>query len=67
MDGAALRYERQRRDIWFGAMLPNLEKVPSLEEFATGKRDSQADIAKCIAAWDAVDRALAMNQKKPPA
>tara|TARA_R110000851_G_scaffold110994_2_gene233924 strand:- start:4033 stop:4308 length:276 start_codon:yes stop_codon:yes gene_type:complete len=64
MGGAELRTEIRRREIWFTAMLPNLQKPFSLEEFAKGSRDRSADVSRCLAEWDKVDAALAANRNK---
>lgn len=62
MDAAADRTHLRMREIWFGAMLPNLKNPPSLEEFSGGRRDRRSEIIRCLAAWDKVDAALAANR-----
>lgn len=57
MDGAALRSQERRAEIWFTAMLPQLEKPIPFDDFVTGKKDKRAEIAACLAAWDRLDRA----------
>jgi len=42
-------------------MMQRLKEPPSLQEFVGGKRDKAAELARCISAWDRVDRALARN------
>lgn len=59
MDGAALRMQERRAEVWYGAMLPRLEKPPKLQDFVGGPRDKRAEIVECLNAWDKVDRALA--------
>lgn len=60
MDGARLREQRARELTWFGAMLPNLKKIPTLRDFAGyGPAPAQtpeqvdANIRTLAAAWGA--------------
>ncbi len=61
MDGAALRIERERELVWWGAMLPHLKKPVSLKDFV-GRREIARSRAERVrdfhAAWDKIDRAL---------
>ncbi len=61
MDGAALRIERERELVWWGAMLPHLKKPVSLKDFV-GRREITRSRAERVrdfhAAWDKIDRAL---------
>jgi len=61
MEGAALRAESRRTEIWFTAMLPQLKDPPSLADFVGGKSGQRAEMVRCINAWDKIDRALAAN------
>lgn len=60
MEGAALRIEREREMVWWGAMLPHLKKPVELKKFV-GHRDKPKTRAERIkafhAAWDKIDRA----------
>jgi len=58
MEGAALRSENRRAEIWMTAMLPHMEKPIPFQEFVKGEKDKRAELLKCLAQWDAVDRAL---------
>jgi len=40
------------------AMLPHMEKPIPFQEFVKGEKDKRAELLKCLAQWDAVDRAL---------
>lgn len=64
MAGAQKRAERRRENVWFSAMLPNLKKPPTLQEFVGGKKDKSRDIARFVEAWDKVDSALAANRNR---
>ena len=61
MEGAALRMEREREMVWFGAMLPHLKKPVPRDKFV-GKAPlpmSRPERVRAFhAAWDKVDRAL---------
>lgn len=61
MEGAALRMQRDREMVWWGAMLPYMKKPVALKDFV-GHVDiarSRAERAKQFhAAWDRIDRAL---------
>ena len=61
MEGAALRLEREREMVWWGAMLPHLKKTPDLKTFV-GRVDVARTRAERVrqfhAAWDKIDRAL---------
>ncbi|WP_277022262.1 hypothetical protein [Paracoccus hibiscisoli] len=59
MSGALLKIQRERELVWWGAMLPYLEKKIGLDEFVG--RDDAARIAAFNAAWDRVDQALARH------
>jgi hypothetical protein len=59
MEGAAMRSENRRAEIWMTAMLPHMDKPIQFQEFVTGEKDKRAEILKCISAWDKIDRALA--------
>lgn len=65
MDGAALRIERERELVWWGAMLPHLKKPVPLRDFI-GHRDvprSRAERVKQFHAdWDKIDRALGWSK-----
>ena len=61
MTGAAIRLQRERELTWWGAMLPYLEKRPTLEQFAGRPVDHRSRAAQFHAAWDRVDRALARH------
>lgn len=58
MQGARDRHKRERFNVWHGAMLPHLKKPMSLQEFMAGEKDMKAEMQKCIAAWEKIDRAL---------
>ena len=58
MDGAAKLSENRRAEIWMTAMLPHMAKPIPFQEFVTGKKDERSELLKCLAQWDAVDRAL---------
>ncbi|MTH76312.1 hypothetical protein [Paracoccus aestuariivivens] len=61
MEGADLRDRRDRELVWFGAMLPHLERVIQLPEFL-GEKPDRAERAKMFhAEWDRIDRALARH------
>ncbi|MFV0409087.1 MAG: hypothetical protein ACK5LJ_05130 [Paracoccus sp. (in: a-proteobacteria)] len=68
MDGAALRIERERELVWWGAMLPHLKKPVSLKDFV-GHRDVAKSRSERVrdfhAAWDKVDRALGRGSGRP--
>lgn len=61
MEGAAIRLERDRELVWFGAMLPYLSKPVKLKDFV-GKKEAPKSRAERIkefhAAWDRIDKAL---------
>ncbi len=61
MEGAALRLEREREMIWWGAMLPHLKKSVDLKTFV-GHREVAKTKAERVRefhrAWDMIDRAL---------
>lgn len=65
MDGAALRIERERELVWWGAMLPHLQKPVMLRDFV-GHRDVPKSRAERVRqfhdAWDRIDRALARER-----
>jgi len=70
MEGAAIRMQREREMVWYGAMLPHLKKTIQLADFAgkVAEPSSREDRAKRFhAAWDRIDRALARGavQKTP--
>ena len=44
--------------IWWGAMLPYLEKKITLDQFAGEPVNDKDRVARFHAAWDKVDRAL---------
>lgn len=64
MAGAVLRDKHRKAEIWLTAMLPHLDKRPSLDEFVHGQKDRRRDLVACLAAWDKVDRALVANRNK---
>lgn len=68
MDGAALRIERERELVWWGAMLPHLKKPVSLKDFV-GRREIAKSRAERVrdfhAAWDKIDRALGRGNARP--
>jgi hypothetical protein len=39
-------------------MLPGLKDPPDHYEFVHGEKDKTAEMQKCLAAWDKIDRAL---------
>jgi len=56
--GAKLRLRREKEMVWWTAMLPLLEKKPTLEKFL-GDPVREADRVKQFhEAWDKIDRAL---------
>lgn len=63
MRGAEKRAEIERSLIWWGAMMPNLKRPPTFQEFTGGKTDKRADLRACIAAWDKIDAALRRNKR----
>ncbi|KEP68436.1 hypothetical protein DL1_11955 [Thioclava dalianensis] len=63
MEGAAKRLERERELVWWGAMLPHLEKPISLESFIGRQPDRAERVRRFNAAWDKIDRALARGSK----
>jgi hypothetical protein len=64
MAGAFKRAERVRENVWFSAMLPNLKKPPTLDEFVGGKKDKTRELTRFLEAWDRVDAALAANKNR---
>lgn len=66
MEGAALRLRRERELVWWGAMLPHLEKPVALDDF-TGRGDLAARRADRVRefhhAWDKIDAALARGAR----
>ena len=56
-----MRMQERRAEVWYTAMLPSLEKPPTLAEFVDGKKDKRAELVACLSAWDKIDRALARN------
>lgn len=61
MEGAALRIEREREMVWWGAMLPHLKKPISLKDFVGHSdfaRSREDRVRQFHAAWDKIDRAL---------
>lgn len=66
MEGVGLRLRRERELVWWGAMLPHLDKPRSLEDFVTppDPAKSRADrVRQFHAAWDKIDAALARGAK----
>jgi len=61
LEGAALRSQERRAEVWYTSMLHRLEKPPTLKEFVGGPRDKKAEIVECLTAWDKIDRALARS------
>ena len=61
MQGAKHRIDRERELIWWGAMLPYLEKRVDLDRFMGRPVDHRARAAAVNAAWDKVDQALARH------
>lgn len=59
--GAEMRQQRDRENIWFSAMLPYLEKPPTLAQFAGGKPDPKERAKDFNERWDRIDRALARS------
>lgn len=61
MDGAAKRLEREREMVWWGAMLPWLEKPVKLDAFVGRDKAPRTEAERVRAfneAWDKIDRAL---------
>lgn len=56
--GAQIRIKRDRELTWFAAMLPHLEKKPTLPQFLGEKPDEATRIREFHEAWDKVDRGL---------
>jgi hypothetical protein len=61
MAGAQERAKHQKAMVWWGAMMPRMEKPPSFQEFTGIKPDRAEELRRWMAAWDKVDRALARN------
>lgn len=61
MRGAAMRLRREREMTWWGAMLPHLHEIPSLDAFTGSPGDPAARAERVNAAWDKIDRALARH------
>ena len=61
MRGEAMRLRREREMIWWGAMLPHLQKIPSLDDFTGSPGYPAARAERVNAAWDKIDRALARH------
>ncbi|WP_142662783.1 hypothetical protein [Paracoccus laeviglucosivorans] len=61
LDGAADRVRRDRENVWFGAMLPHLEKPIELRAFMGEKPDPRARAKRFHEVWDRIDRALAQS------
>lgn len=59
LDGAAQREKRARELVWMGAMMPYLEKTPTLEQFIGEKPNPAERAQRFHAEWDKIDRALA--------
>lgn len=59
LDGAAQRDRRTRELAWFGAMMPYLEKPPTLDQFMGIQPDPAERANRFHAEWDRIDRALA--------
>jgi hypothetical protein len=62
MEGAAKRFARERELVWWGAMMPHLEKPVSLEDFAGHPVDRAERARRFNAAWDKIDRSLARSK-----
>ena len=50
--------EYERMNVWYTAMLPHLDKPPSLNDFIGVERDAGSEADKCIRAWNKIDQAL---------
>lgn len=61
MDGANSRLERERSLVWWAGMLQRAEKYPAFDEFVKNEK-ARPDYAKCVSAWDKIDRALMANR-----
>lgn len=64
MEGAAMRLQREREMVWWGAMLPHMKKPVPLNKFVGHMEvaKSRADRVKAFhAAWDRIDKALARH------
>lgn len=64
-----MRMERERSLIWFGAMLPHLDKTPSLDEFtgrkkAGGRRQTMHEMILTAQRWDAAIKGSASKLVK---
>lgn len=58
LTGARLRIERERELVWWGAMLPWMEKPIPLELFVGRPVDERERVERFHAAWDRLDRSL---------
>jgi hypothetical protein len=63
MEGASLREQRNRANIWWGAMLSRMPEPVPFNEFTGIQPDKRAALRECILGWDKVDRALAANKR----
>ena len=58
MQGAVMRDQREKALVYWGAMLPNMKKPPTFEQF-TGYQPSRAErIKRWVEAWDKADASL---------
>lgn len=62
MDGASQRLQRERSNVWWGALLARMDKPPTHEAFTGAKPDRTEQIKRWAEAWDKVDRALSRNR-----
>lgn len=58
LDAGAKRLAQDREMIWWGAMLPHLQKPVTLEKFIGLPEDNAARARRFHTAWDKIDRAL---------
>jgi hypothetical protein len=58
MDGAAEKWKAKKALVWWGAMLPHIEKPPSLEQFSGYVPDKKEALKRWLQAWDKVDAGL---------
>lgn len=62
MDGAALRHQRERSNVWAAAMMPHMKKPPSFQDFVGVKHDRAAYVRRFDDAWNRLDAALRRNR-----
>lgn len=62
MRGAAIRHQRERSVAWMTAMLPNLKKPPTYQDYVGVKEDRAAYVRRFNEEWDRLDRAIGRSR-----